>query len=212
MEVEQLTIPQKRAQAEFKALKQVFKSNAKLHQEQVYRELQRVYGHMRHGKKVIDVYDAFKRAGLNEAGDPKLAICRADGKQCYCVKHDDDAAIFSMKPFDWQHKHNRNRGRKTYNDVYLPAGTFNFPKEYSSPKNRYVEALVPIIPAHILIKEVKVLLKNFHILWEVEEWKPVPPRDPILVKQLTNNLFGVLATWDLTPLERAVIKGHITEV
>lgn len=45
--------------------------------------------------------------------------------------------------------------------------------------------------------------------WEVEKWKPVPPRDPILVKRLTPNLFGVLATWNLTELERAIIRGRI---
>ncbi|MEM3580897.1 MAG: hypothetical protein QXQ64_06505 [Candidatus Bathyarchaeia archaeon] len=43
----------------------------------------------------------------------------------------------------------------------------------------------------------------------MEKWEPVPPRDPILVKQLTPNLFGVLATWDLTPLEKAIIRGRI---
>jgi len=44
---------------------------------------------------------------------------------------------------------------------------------------------------------------------EVEKWKPLPPKDPILLKRLTPNLFGVLATWDLTNLERAIIRGRI---
>jgi len=56
--------------------------------------------------------------------------------------------------------------------------------------NKNIQTLVPIIPAKILVNEVKVLLRNYHILWEVEEWKPVPPKDPILLKQLTPNLLG----------------------
>lgn len=80
MEVEQLAIPKEKAEEEYRFLVQAFRQNAKLRKEQIRQDLRRVYGHLRHGKKIIDIYDAFKKAGLNEDGDPKLAICRADGK------------------------------------------------------------------------------------------------------------------------------------
>jgi len=212
MQVEELALPRKRAEEEFNALKQAFKRNAKLRKEEIRKDLFAVYGHLRHGKKIIDMYESFKKAGLNKDGDPRLAICRADGKQCFCLKIEDGSAIFSMQSLDrWVRS-----PRKTYGDVKLPSGTFHWlPKDSALPvstyniKNQTIQCLVPIVPAKILVNEVKVLLKNFHILWEVEEWKPVPPKDPILLKQLTPNLFGVLATWDLTPLERAVIRGRI---
>ena len=35
------------------------------------------------------------------------------------------------------------------------------------------------------------------------------PRDPMLLKKLTPNLYGVLATWNLTELERAIIRGRL---
>jgi len=31
----------------------------------------------------------------------------------------------------------------------------------------------------------------------------------MLLRKLTPNMFVVLASWDLTPLERAVIKGRL---
>ena len=212
MQVEELALPRRQAEKEFNALKKAFKRNAKLRKEEVRKDLLAVYGHLRHGKKIIDVPESFRKAGLNKDGDSRLAICRADGKQCFCLKVEDGSAIFSMKRLD---RWNRTP-RKTYGDVRLPSGTFQWlPKDSTLPvstyniKSQVVQCLVPIIPAKILVKEVRASLRNYHVLWEVEEWKPVPPKDPILLKKLTPNLFGVLATWDLTPLERAIIRGRI---
>jgi hypothetical protein len=212
MEVEELTLPKERAEAEFNALRQALKQNAKLRKEQIYKDQHAVYGHMRYGKKIIDIYESFQKAGLNKDGDPKLAICRADAKQCYCYKLKDGSAVFADQRWI-------TVPRKTFGDIKLPPATFKWiPQKPEIPLdnwqndikgNKNIQTLVPIIPAKILVNEVKVLLRNYHILWEVEEWKPVPPKDPILLKQLTPNLFGVLATWELTPLERAIIRGRI---
>jgi hypothetical protein len=171
-----------------------------------------VYGHLKHGKKIIDIHESFRKAGLNREGDPRLAICRADAKQCNCLKIEDGSAIFSMERLDrWQ-----RQPRKTYAEVKLPSGTFQWqPIDPTRPlntyniKNQMIQCPAPIIPAKILVEEVRYRLKNYHVLWEVEEWKPVPPQDPILLKRLTSNLFGVLATWELTALEKAIIRGHV---
>lgn len=211
MEVEELALPKEQAEAEFYALKQALKQNATLRKEQIRKDMLAVYGHMRHSKNIIEVHESFRKAGLNKDGDPRLAICRADAEQCYCLKLERGGAIFSVTQLNrW------SKPRKTELDVVLPEATFQWQpadptKTFSqwNIKHEQTKTLVPIIPAKILVSEVKVLLRNFHILWEVEEWKPVPPKDPILLKQLTPNLFGVLATWNLTPLERAIIRGRI---
>lgn len=212
MEVEELALPQKQAEEEFKALRQALRQHAQLRKEEIRRELMAVYGHLKHGKKIINIYESFRKAGLNADGDPRLAICRADAKQCYCLKIEDGSAIFSMERLDrWQ-----RQPRKTYAEVKLPAGTFQWqPIDSTRPlgayniKNQAIQCPTPIIPAKILVEEVRHRLRNYHVLWEVEAWKPVPPQDPILLKRLTSNLFGVLATWELTPLERAIVRGHI---
>jgi hypothetical protein len=219
MEVEQLAIPKRKAEEEYESLKSMFKlAHSYRTQDEVYKDLQRVYGHMKHGKKIIDIFDAFKQSGTME-GNPKLAIVRADAKLCYFEKEPDGGGTFSIKLFNnsW-----RNNHIKTDLDIKLPPTTY--PWEVADPtkplgeylgwqginiKNRCLQTVVPIIPSEILITEVKYNLNNYYLLWEVEKWKPVPPKDPILLKRLTPNLFGVLATWNLTALERAVIRGRI---
>lgn len=217
MEVEQLAIPKKKAEEEYESLKAMFKSaHSYRTQDQVYTDLRRVYGHMRHGKKIIDIFDAFKQSGTME-GNPRLAIIRADAKLCYFEKKSDGAGTFSSNDLnDWHQHHNKTT------DIKLPPGTYTFiANDPTKPlsayvngwntniKDRNLQTIVPIIPAEILIAEIKYNLSNYYILWEVEKWKPVPPKDPMLLKRLTPNLFGVLATWNLTPLERAVIRGRI---
>jgi hypothetical protein len=47
------------------------------------------------------------------------------------------------------------------------------------------------------------------VLWEAD-WKvhPVPPGDPALLKHIGGDLYAVVAVWDLTPLEQAVLAAR----
>ena len=207
MQVEKLTIPKKEAKEQLEALKETFKQNYKLRKQELYYDMRKVYGHLTHGGKIIDLFATFKEIGVNENRNPKLAICRADSNYCYCYKDPIGSAVFSIE--------NTDTARKSKLDVYLPADTFQWLPENETHLSwdlRRIKTVVPIIPPKILLKEIKVLLRNFHILWEVEKgaWKKErPPRDPILLRKLTPNLYGVLATWNLTKLERAIIRGRI---
>jgi hypothetical protein len=51
------------------------------------------------------------------------------------------------------------------------------------------------------------MLRHYVTLFEVDQWEPVPPTDPALLKHIAGDLYAVLAVWDLTELERAVIAG-----
>ena len=61
MEVEELAIPEDEAKAEYQALRQAFKKNVKFRRETIRQDLARVYKHLRHGGKIVDVYEAFKK-------------------------------------------------------------------------------------------------------------------------------------------------------
>jgi hypothetical protein len=53
-------------------------------------------------------------------------------------------------------------------------------------------------------------LRNYHILWEAE-WHPVAPpapRDPALLRRIAGDVFAVVAVWELTELERAVLGAR----
>jgi hypothetical protein len=49
-------------------------------------------------------------------------------------------------------------------------------------------------------------LHNYHILFEVQEWKAYPV-DPFLMRRVMGNLFVVEAEWDLTPLEVELLSS-----
>jgi hypothetical protein len=73
-----------------------------------------------------------------------------------------------------------------------------------------IEADVPTVPAHLL-PEGK--LDNYYILWKVQEWRlsrtsaVFRKGDPFLLRRVNDNAFIVLAEWDLTEVEQAVIRG-----
>lgn len=180
---------------------------------QFNQDMASLYAHMRHGGKVIDLWESMKLAGLNKDGDPKLAIVQADQAKVRFCKSRPSSGTFE---FD------RNNGRKSWGDwkidVRIPDGFFSaWPEGISgTPPNQWkvllranVETTVPIVPAKIMNPLRSHKLENYHVLWEVEEWKPVPPKDPMLLKRITPNMFLILAAWDLTKLERAVIRGRL---
>ncbi|OWK42111.1 hypothetical protein FRUB_04189 [Fimbriiglobus ruber] len=59
--------------------------------------------------------------------------------------------------------------------------------------------------------------ENACILWEVEQWADhrldvAPDIDPYLLKHITGSLYAVIAEWDLTELERSILRGRITSI
>ncbi|TWT47064.1 hypothetical protein KOR42_41760 [Thalassoglobus neptunius] len=79
----------------------------------------------------------------------------------------------------------------------------------SRPRVWRAYAMVPMVPADV--RPTKGQLRDWFILWEVEEWyeKPkcmVPPTDPFLLKHVVGEFYAVLAEWDLTELEKAVMS------
>jgi hypothetical protein len=219
MEVEQLAISKKKAEEEY----QTYKEELRLSKTQFNEDMRVIYAHMRHGGKVIDVWESMKLAGLNKDGDPKLAIVRANspkvrferrinsryatlnGQTGYLDLISEGGAFYLQK----------TNGRWSPNwelDVKIPK---DFCPDWTKKQDgqyirRAVETVTPIIPARLMNPLRSHKLENYHILWEVDEWKLVPPKDPMLLKKVTPNMFLILAHWDLSPLERAVIRGRIS--
>ena len=207
MEVEQLAIPKKKAQEEYEAYKQ----ELRYAKTQFNRDMLSFYAHMKHGGKVIDLWEAMKLAGLNKDGDPLLAITNADSPK-----------VRFIKDYTWQNNITVSNGgifvpigysyrMRQNHKIVIPKGFF--PDWQKDPKigsilRHEIETLTPIVPAKILNPLRSHKLQNYHILWEVEDWQLVP-KDPMLLKRITANMFLVLATWNLSKLEQAVIKGRL---
>jgi hypothetical protein len=214
MNVPQILVTREQAMREYKEYSDALKRNPSA---EYLLDLKRAYGHMRRGHPVLDIWQAFKEQGLDANGDPRLAVSRADYAEVHLTKLIPEGraifqAIFSDRA-RWPHTswRARSNGKLTdirEDDVTLPPGTFNYPLDPKGHLMRvHLVTKVPIIPARFIPPHG---LSNYHILWEVEKWDiSTPPRDPFLLKRISPNVFVVLAAWELTDLERAVLRGRI---
>lgn len=161
----------------------------------------------KHNSRVVDLGKAFKQTGLNELGQPKLAIARADWGDV----------------FFYPRRQTRLVGKRNYESIRWVAGTGTFGStgefhhhayvsNISLPRDTfpdnllatsYIKSPVPHVPAE---HRPKYHLRNYHILFEVEKWSEYPV-DPFLLKHITGNIYVVLAEWDLTEVEASILGG-----
>jgi hypothetical protein len=182
----------------------------KTRKEKYLQDLKQVYYHLSKGDKILDIYEVFKKAGVNKDGEPKLAIVRADAKKCVFRKKELGSGSFTEN-FGW-----RDKEMSASFDINLPTNTFPkwktelrkevFEKEATLKIIRPdIQTKTTICPPHLLPNGE---LSNYYLLWEVDKWNEVPvAKDPFLLKRINSNAFIVLAEWDLTEVEQAVIRG-----
>lgn len=152
-------------------------------------EISRIYYQIGKGRKVIRAHESIRAAGLDELRRPKLALIRADIKKCSLQPYESDAVTFSDASDPWV------RQRSKAVKVAWPGRV--------SVHDRYT-ALVPLIPVHLRPSDA---LDKYHILWEAD-WERVPV-DPMLLKRLSGDAWLVVAAWDLTSVEQAVLAGRL---
>jgi hypothetical protein len=134
---------------------------------------------------------------------PRLAVARADAQWCWTSGVGENGAVTFQTKAELAERNRRDR-------VFIPAGTFENGKGWISHwSNTNWQAHVPIVPPPLRPADK---LGNYHLLWE-PEWKqtPVPPGDPALLKHIGGDLYAVVAIWDLTEVERAVLAGRSVE-
>jgi hypothetical protein len=165
------------------------------------------------GTKLIDLDEVMANCPLDHKSRPKLAIARHDRKQ---VK------------FEWESFTSRarfhtdfERAGEAWNPLESLTVRVNMGREHTrrtaDGRGAKVEgyALVPMIPLDVRPKAG--VPENAYILWEVEEWSDrrldvTPDTDPYLLKHITGSLYAVIAEWELTELEKSVMRGRITRM
>jgi hypothetical protein len=200
-------------------------------------EMKVAYGHMRHGQQIVDVWEALTSTGLDANHDPKIAIAPVDapGGRVFFVKSRDWSdgqwcGRFTPDP-DMARRHYRWTMKKSMDDgeVYVPKGTYaegnkwawtypgetmdangvhHVPENWREPNRSPIVARVPIVPPRFIPNGS---MKGYYILWEVDHWDEITPpkRDPMLLKRINANAFVVIAAWDLTDVERAILRGRL---
>lgn len=153
------------------------------------------------GTALIDLEQAMRACGFDEKGRPKLAIGRADRKIIQFTWQDSQGTG-SFKPEDTQRWNPKDRRQVAFGET--PQSSYD---KYGYRQRGYVK--VPLVPADVRPERGK--LADWFVLWEVEKWADdlrqlQPDKDPYLLKHLGGSLYCVLAEWDLTDLERAVMR------
>jgi hypothetical protein len=158
-------------------------------------QIARGYRALTRGLPIIKLSETIQAGGFFDHGLPRMAIARADSQDCW-VQVNQYKILYLSEPPTWKAK---NRGALVNRaTVRVPVG-----QQWHSGIRRDGHTIMPLIPPEHRPKARRLHL--FHILWEVEEWTLMPPRDPALVRWVGGDLWSVVAVWDLTELERAVL-------
>lgn len=158
------------------------------------------YRAARRGLPVISLPRTIAAGGFFDDGLPKIAVINADATECF-ARWDggwrtNGDLIFADRN-DWH----VNRGALVgAHSVRVSVPGDDRPDSRGRARGSTIVPIIP--PAH---RPRKNRLRHRHILWEVEAWEPVPPADPALLQHIRGELWAVLATWDLTDLERYVL-------
>lgn len=160
-------------------------------------ELMRGYREIASGRSLIRLSETIHRGGADELGRPRLAIARADERSVTFARWAGGSVTFQP-----------NETSVRASDRVLRLGEGTLPTRTNGDfiwRGSWV-AMLPLIPPRFRPPHS---LSNYHLLWEAVWTKPRntrAPRDPALLRRIGGDLFAVLAVWDLTPLERAVLE------
>jgi hypothetical protein len=163
-----------------------------------YSAAEQAYKEIANGRALINLTEAIQMAPVDAKGRPMLSVGRADRRQVKLTLGDN---------FNFDTGYKRRRGRAANGDL------IRVPRLVPD-RTRWVEgyALVPMVPPEVKRHHD---LGRCHILWEVGQWadseiRATPDRDPFLIRHIGGDLWAVLGEWELTDLERAIMRGRIT--
>lgn len=187
MQVQTIEIPKDKARAAYLS----YREQVKTQRTKDLELMRKAYLAASQGKKLVDIFEVFSKLGTDNQKRPMLAICRGGFKWVHYRAYDDGAVFKGNDGLRWY-----SNNQTSWNSVRLRG--IGYPRNYSHDHR----AMVPIVPAHLRPASA---IANYHILFE-PRWESVPA-DPILLKHLGGTLYAVLASWDETPIENAVLRG-----
>jgi hypothetical protein len=212
MNVATITMPPDLAREKLRAYRAAKHKDA----EEQYRQCEEGYKALAAGTPLLNLDDVFRDVALDEKCRPKVAIARADQRQVYfqwdggsTTALFDTARLHPNAVWHASYRINVNMSRE-HGRTRREGPSQWFPNGRDAAVSVTGYAMIPMVPADV--RPEHGLLKERFILWEVDHWADQkigarPPRDPFLLKHIGGALYAVLAEWDLTDLERAILGG-----
>jgi hypothetical protein len=148
-------------------------------------KIMRAYKSIAHGGRVINLKKTLEAGGFDEFQRPKLALCSAA-----CTRVNLRGWAGSTE-FRWNHRN--------YDRTSIRVIGFGHGHEGSAITEAW--ATMPYIPPYIR----RPRMTKYFVLWEAT-WFNLPKGDPYLLEKIDENLFRIIAAWDITPLEAAVLR------
>lgn len=158
------------------------------------------------GRQIIDLRATIAAGGVDDLGRPRLAVARADLPRVRMQRWRDGSVQYAgVDDQGWRRPIRGNqRNPRTFGTLDLPTGTLPA-LAGGSPLPSWADAITPLIPPRFRPAQ----LDRYHVLWEAE-WTHRAPVDPALLRALGGGLYALVAVWDLTALERAVLEIRTT--
>lgn len=208
MKLDTITMDPAEAKAKAREYREAFRRSRRAEDEAIWRGLKA----LGRGHSLVDINKAVLGGGEFDNGFPRIAVCQADALWCYLsrtpggdvcfVPNRPDAPDMPLSP--------QASRSTTYIRGQLSERHWG---DSATPwwRDRCYRTQVPLVPPPLRPASAQTL-RSYHILWEVEEWAkhtpPRPPGDPALLRHVTGSLYAVLAVWDLSDLERAVLGAR----
>jgi hypothetical protein len=194
-----------------KAARDAYMRAAQRSRSALDRALAASYKAIAEGSSLIDIEATMRETPLHENGLPKLAIVRADFKEVFLKmwSYDYSGVMAGTQLFA---EGRRVKTRAGTARIEFPPDTFprkNPATGQDWPYHTYFDvhrAPVPLIPPQFRPADAYA---NYHILWEVDTWSRVAPKDPLLLRRVTGQIYAIVAQWNLTDLERLIMDASL---
>jgi hypothetical protein len=163
------------------------------------------YRALANGRQVISLRATLVAGGEDKEHRPMLAVCRADEPQIEMTRWPAGRVRYDPQPrrdsHGWATEGHPASGQTSRRFDFLGL----LPEKEFKSRWGYIEAfaVAPHIPPHLRPKT----LDRYTLLWEAD-WQQKQPVDPALLRPVGGDLYVVVATWDLTELERAVLNAR----
>lgn len=141
---------------------------------------------------------------------PKLAIAPVEARFVFSCGVQRDGSVEFIDSLG--RRDNYRRGRLHLETSFELPSDFGTGQSVNSWTREAWSAMVPVTPPK---HRPSRAFAQCHVLWEADDWTwatvPAPPGDPALLRHVAGDIYAVLATWDLSPLERLVLSGRSLE-